>query len=70
MLLTGCATGQMVGRQPFAMETWVQPKGSQCEISFGPSDSGAGFSLGTHVSPVSIAPLLLHLSLTLYNCSK
>jgi hypothetical protein len=60
MLLTGCATVQMVGRQPFAMETWVQPTASQRAISIGPSCSGAGFSLSTHVSPVSIAPLLLH----------
>jgi len=60
MLLTGCATVQMFGRQPFAMENWVQPKASQCGISIRPSGSGAGFSLSTHVSPISITPLLLH----------
>lgn len=65
MLLTGCATVQIVGRQPFAMETWVQPKASQRGISIGPSGSGAGFSLSTHVSPVSIAP---HCSILNHSC--
>jgi hypothetical protein len=67
MMLTGCATVQMVGHQPFAMETWIQPKGSQRGISIGPSGSGAGFSLSTHISPVSITPLLLHAQSFIYH---
>jgi len=65
MLRTGCATVQMVGYQPFAMETSVQPKDSQRGISIRPS--GAGFSLGTHISPVSIAPLLFHAQSFIYH---
>jgi hypothetical protein len=67
MLLTGGARVQMVGRHLFTTETWVQSKAIPRGISTGPSGNGAGFSLSTHISPVSIAPLLLHTQSFLYH---
>jgi len=67
MLLTGCATFQMVGHQPFAMETWVQHKGSQRGIRIGTSGSGAVYLWAlTFLLSVSLhyCPMLNHSSIT------
>jgi hypothetical protein len=56
----GSAMAQAVSRRPLTAEARFRSRVSPCEICFGQSGTGTGFSPSCRFSPVNFIPLVLH----------